>query len=253
MDLGLRNKRAIVLAGTKGIGFSIAKNLLQEGAIVAVGSRDIENIHSATNELKQYGDVIGFQIDVSKNYVRDMEWVCDKLNGLDIFVINSGGPDKGNIEDTTDKQWKDGINEVLLSAVRGVRWAAEKMKNRKSGRILTVSSLSARQPIADLVISNVLRSGLTNLAKTAALEYGQFGITINNILPGYVMTNRLKEIGKNHPDFKSLVREWESSIALQRVAHPDEIGKVAAFLCSEAASYITGTDVLVDGGAVKGI
>jgi 3-oxoacyl-[acyl-carrier protein] reductase len=253
MDLGLSNRRAIVLGGTKGIGLSIAKNLLKEGAHVAVGSRDMENIHSAVRELKQYGEVIGFQTDVSKNYLKDLEWVIDKLKFLDILVINSGGPAKARLTDASEKQWKEGINMLLFSALRGIRWAGDLMKERKYGRILNVSSLAAKEPLADLVISSVLRSGLSSLVKSAAQEYGPFGITINNILPGYVMTDRLKALGKDNPDFSKQLLAWESNTALKRIANPDELGRVAAFLCSEAASYITGTDILVDGGAVKGI
>ncbi len=253
MDLGLNNRRAIVLGGTKGIGLSIARCLLKEGAQVAVGSRDMDNIHKAVRELKEYGDVIGFQTDVTKNYLKDLDWVVEKLKYIDILVINSGGPAKVRLPDASDKQWKDGMNMLLFSALRGIRWAAGLMQERQYGRILNVSSLAAKQPIPELVISSVFRSGISSLVKTAAAEYGPFGITINNILPGYVMTDRLKALGKDNPDFQSQLQQWEANTALRRIANPDEIGRVAAFLCSDAASYITGTDILVDGGAVKGI
>jgi len=254
MDLGLKGKRAIVLGGSRGIGYAIAEALLEEGAIVAVGSRDVDNIHDATERLKKSGDVVGFVTDVSRAYTEDLQWACDHLKGLDIFVVNSGGPQKGGFESLRDKAWKDGWNDTLMPAVRGVRWASERMiKRGKGGRILIVSSLSARQPIPDLMLSNVYRAGLTAFTKTMAGELGPHGICINNILPGYVLTDRLKSLLEDGGDKDAALERIAGNTALKRVASPRELGRVAAFLCSDAASYITGTDILVDGGAVRGI
>ncbi len=254
MDLELKGKRAIVLGATKGIGLAIARALLKEGAIVAIGSRDLDHVRTASADLKHHGDVIGFVTDVSKNYLPDLDWAFDHLKGVDILVINSGGPPKGAFFDLKDKSWKEGLDSTLFPAIRGVRWAAKKMeKCRKGGRILIISSLSAKQPIQDLVISNVIRSGLSSLTKTLAQELGPAGITINNILPGYVMTDRLRHIISNAENQEEALKSLEAGTALKRIARPEEIGQTAAFLCSSAASYITGTDILVDGGAVRGI
>lgn len=249
MDLHLSDKKAIVLAGTKGIGYAIAEQLVCEGARVAVGSRNLDNIHHAERILMKKGEVIGFQVDVSGDFVRDLEWVYDKLKGLDILVVNCGGPAKGTFEQVSDKQWQEGIDSTLFSAVRAIRWASEKMKkNKAGGRILVVTSMSAKQPIPDLVISNVIRSGLTSMTKTLSRELGPFNIAINNMLPGFVETDRLKALS----DKPELREEWINRTALKRFANPEELGRVGAFLCSDAASYITGTDILVDGGAVVG-
>ncbi|MCK5521031.1 MAG: SDR family oxidoreductase [Candidatus Marinimicrobia bacterium] len=254
MDLGLKGKRAIILGGSKGIGFAIARELLKEGAICSIGSRDIDNIRKATESLKNYGDVMGFKTDVSKNYLPDLEWACDHLKGVDIFVINSGGPQKGSFFELKDKAWKEGIDSTLFPVIRGVRWAVDRMeKNKHGGKILIVSSLVAKQPLNDLILSNVIRSGLTSFTKTVAKELGSKNITINNILPGYVMTDRLKELYSHEKDPEAAINKLTEKIAVKRLAQPEEIAKVAAFLCSSAASYVTGTDILVDGGTVKGI
>lgn len=254
MDLGLKDKRAIILGATKGIGYAIAEALLKEGVICAIGSRNIDNIHEASEKLKKFGDVMGFKTDVSKNYLPDLEWACDHLKGLDIFVINSGGPQKGSFFELKDKAWKDGLDSTLFPAIQGVRWAVDRMKKRKKGgRILIISSLSAKEPINNLIISNVIRSGLTAFTKTMAAELGPLAITINNILPGYVMTDRLKHLMADTSDPEAAVNSLEKKTALGRIAKPSEIANVAVFLASNAASYITGTDILVDGGAVKGI
>lgn len=250
MDLHLNNKKAIVLAGTKGIGYAIAEALVTEGARVAIGSRNLQNIHVAEKKLMALGDVLGFQVDVSEDFTSSLEWVYKQLKGLDIFVINCGGPMKGTFEQVGDKQWQEGLDSTLFSAIRGIRWAAEKMKHNKTGgRILAVTSMSAKQPIPDLVISNVIRSGLTSMTKTLSRELGPHKIAINNLLPGFVETDRLKALSDN-PELR---KEWLERTALKRFADPAELGQVGAFFCSDAASYITGTDILVDGGAVLGI
>jgi 3-oxoacyl-[acyl-carrier protein] reductase len=247
MDLHLRDKKAIILAGTKGIGFAIAEQLADEGARVAIGSRNLGNIHKAERILMTKGEVIGFQVDLSGDFINELEWVFEKLKGLDILVVNCGGPAKGTFEQVNDEQWQEGIDSTLFSAIRAIRWASEKMKkNKTGGRILVVTSMSAKQPIPDLVISNVIRSGLTSMTKTLSRELGPYNIAINNILPGYVETDRLKTLS-DKPEIKE---EWLNRTALKRFADPSELGRVGAFLCSDAASYITGTDLLVDGGAV---
>jgi 3-oxoacyl-[acyl-carrier protein] reductase len=250
MNLHLKDKKAIVLAGTKGIGYAIAEALVREGVRVAIGSRNLENIHVAERKLMKMGDVIGFQVDVSEDYISALEWVYKELKGLDILVVNCGGPAKGTFEQVDDKAWQEGLDSTLFSAIRGIRWGAEKMKKNKSGgRILVVTSMSAKQPIPDLVISNVIRSGLTSMTKTLARELGPYKIAINNLLPGFVETDRLKSLSDN-PELR---KAWLERTALKRFADPEELGRVGAFLCSDAASYMTGTDILVDGGAVWGI
>ncbi len=249
MNLHLKGRKAIVLAGTKGIGYAIAETLVGEGARVAIGSRNLQNIHNAERKLMKQGDVIGFQVDVSTDFTGDLEWVYKELKGLDILVVNCGGPAKGTFEQVDDKAWQEGIDSTLYSAIRGIRWASEKMKkNNSGGRILVVTSMSAKQPIPDLVISNVIRSGLTSMTKTLSRELGPYNIAINNLLPGFVETDRLKALSDN----PELQKEWLDRTALKRFADPAELGRVGAFLCSDAASYITGTDILVDGGAVLG-
>ncbi|MDD3806577.1 MAG: SDR family oxidoreductase [Candidatus Marinimicrobia bacterium] len=250
MDLHLHGKKAIVLAGTKGIGYAIAECLVKEGATVAIGSRNLQNIHAAEKKLMKLGDVIGFQVDVSTDFTSTLEWVFNQLMGIDILVVNCGGPVKGTFEQVDDEAWQKGLDSTLFSAIRSIRWAAEKMKKNKSGgRILVVTSMSAKQPMPDLVISNVIRSGLTSMTKTLAHELGPYKIAINNLLPGFVETDRLKSLSDT-PDIR---KAWLDRTALKRFADPAELGRVGAFLCSEAASYITGTDILVDGGAVHGI
>jgi len=250
MDLHLENKKAIVLAGTKGIGYAIAETLVEEGAYVAIGSRNLQHIHAAERKLIKKGETMGFQVDVSTDYTSTLEWVFKQLKGLDIFVVNCGGPAKGTFEQVDDHAWREGLDSTLFSAIRGIRWAAGKMKqNKNGGRILVVTSMSAKQPMPDLVISNVIRSGLTSMTKTLSRELGPYKIAINNLLPGFVETDRLKALSDN-PELR---KDWLKRTALKRFADPAELGRVGAFLCSDAASYITGTDILVDGGAVLGI
>lgn len=247
MDLGLKGKRALVLGGTSGIGLAIAKALHAEGSYIIVASRDITRVKAIASELA--GE--GISLDVSSE--ESLRTGLDKVmanGGADIIVTNSGGPAAGNPTELRLEDWDRGYVSLLRSLILTTQVLVPGMRNRGWGRILNVTSTSAREIIPKLPISSTFRAGLTAWTKEMAKELGRSGILINNLLPGPTNTGRLKELEKKSPVFyKSMTDES----ALGRVAEPDEIGRIAAFLCSAANTFITGTDILADGGYTKAL
>ncbi len=243
MDLGLKNKRALVLGASAGIGHGIAQVLVQEGARVAIVSRSSEKIEQAR---KLINAEFGFTGDLNKPGAAKeiISQAVQKFGGLDILVINTGGPAKGGFEEVTDQQWADGIQSLWTSAIDSIRAALPVMKAGKWGRILIVTSLSAKEPLKAMTVSNGLRAGLSGLTKSIANEVAPFGITVNSLLPGYTDTDRLRELNLSAETVKSL-------IPAGRLGTTREFGSVAAFLASDLAGYITGQSLLIDGGATR--
>ncbi len=236
MDLGLKGKKAFVTGGTSGIGFAIAQQLLEEGCEVTVASRNSMNIESAIKKLK--GGCHGRVIDLGD------ERTLTDVNA-DILIINSGGPNSGNPLQLSLEEWDRGYQLLVRSYITLVNQVVPGMKEKGWGRILAITSTSAKQLIPNLPISSTFRAGLSALTKEYGKALGRSGILINNLLPGPTHTDRLKELETKSPLFYQMM---EKESALGRVAKPEEIAKVAAFLCSNANSYITGSDVLADGG-----
>jgi 3-oxoacyl-[acyl-carrier protein] reductase len=262
MNLGLQNKTALVAASSKGIGKACAEALIQEGCRVMISSSNKDNLISASKEFSaQYNtEVLWHECNV-KNTEEIRSTVGEAVNALgkiDILINNCGGPLSGPIESFSDDDWTNAFNEVLMSAVRFSREVSEIMKQNKFGRIINITSISVKQPIQRLVLSNSLRSGVTAFAKTLSTELAPFNITVNNIAPGYTLTNRIYDLAleqakTSNISYEEVLKNFTKDIPMGRMAKPEEIGSLAAFLCSEKAAYITGQTIAVDGGYVKGI
>jgi len=262
MDLGLKGRAAIVAAASKGLGLAVATELAREGAEVAICARSAANLEQAVQTIRE---ATGRSVYAEAVDVTDAERVeqfvvgVDKRFGrLDICVTNAGGPPAKAFLETTTEQWRGAFELTLLSAVHFAREALPRMKARGWGRFVTITSNSVKQPIDGLLLSNSLRAGVTGLAKTLANEFGPFGITVNNVCPGYTRTDRLAELAqgraaKTGESPEKIFEQWAALTPLKRVGRPEEFAAVVAFLVSERASYVNGVSLAVDGGAVRGL
>ena len=244
MDLGIAGKRALVTGSSKGLGRAVAAALAAEGVHVAICSRNAESVAKTAAELKAQG----FPADLSapgavEKLVAD---VTQKLGGIDILVSNTGGPPPTGFDNTTDEQWRTGFEGLFMSTVKLIRLCLPGMRERKWGRIMTVTSVTAREPLDGLTISNAIRPGLHGLLNSLSREVGKDGITVNALMPGSTLTDRLK-------DFPYDQEEVDRTIPARRLGKPADFGAVAAFLASEQAGYINGAAIAVDGGMLRSI
>lgn len=262
MNLGLKNKVALVAAASRGLGRAVAEELAAEGASLLLCSRSEDAINRTANEIAQAtgGKVIAVAADVSNpdDVSRLVKFGTERLERIDILVTNAGGPPAGQFESLTPAQWEAAARLTLFSATELARHVLPGMKERHWGRILNITSIAVKQPVDNLILSNSLRAAVTGFARTLANEVAQFGITVNNIMPGYTRTERVEELARmmaekqgTTPD--EFVGRWEREIPLGRLGEPREFAALAAFLVSERASYITGTSIPVDGGWIKAL
>ena len=254
MDLQIKGKTALVTGGSQGIGFAIARELAREGVTVFIASRNEAHIEKAVSQLRQelaLAQIEGILLDLSsEDQIRScVKGLCSK-HEVDILINNVGGPAAGKALDLTPEQWDAGYRSLLRSVILLIQLVSPQMKDKRWGRILTVTSTAAKELIPGLPISSTFRAGLSAFCKTVAKELGAWGILVNNLLPGPTNTARLKELSHTNPDF---FNSMLSTSALGRIAEPEEMGKIAAFLCSGANTYITGTDILADGGYTRAI
>ncbi len=253
MDLGLQNRRALVAASTSGLGFAVAKELLQEGCRVWICGRDPDRFAKAKAELEAIapGRVDGQVCDVTIAAQRDqlIKAAIEQLGGIDILVTNSGGPPPGPFEQHDDQAWEDSYRLLLASAVGLIRGVLSGMKAQSWGRIVTITSQAVKQPVDDLILSNTVRSSLLGLVRSLANELGPSGITVNNVMPGFTRTERLERLLEASDAFENI----EETIPLRRIGEPQEFAAMVTFIASERASYISGTSVAVDGGWIKSI
>lgn len=243
MDLQLKDKRALVMGSTTGLGRAIAEALIAEGARVVLCARTEEKVARA---VKETGAIRGFATDLTKpGAARTLvQQATAALGGLDILVTNTGGPQKGAFADITDQQWQQDFQSLWMSVVESLNAALPAMKEQKFGRVLLVTSLAAKEPLAGLTTSNGLRAGLAGLAKSVANEVAPFGVTLNLLLPGYTATDRLKELNLSDEKVRQMVPAG-------RLGDPRELADLAAFLASPRAGYITGQSIAVDGGVLR--
>ena len=248
MDLGLSGKVALVTGASQGIGFGIAKGLAAEGARVAVNSRTQEKIEAAAGEIGARAYVHDtLELDSGPDLIAAVE---RDLGPIDILVTNTGGPPGGDPLEFTRDQWEAAHRELVVAPIEMIELVVPGMRERGFGRILSVSSSAAREPIPSLLMSNSHRPGLLGAFKTLAQKLAGDGITLNTILPGRIATDRISHL---HGSIEKAQEVARQEIPAGRLGTAEEIAAAAAFLCSERASYITGVALLVDGGLTKSL
>lgn len=262
MDLGLKGKVALVAAASRGLGRAVAEELAAEGAALVVCSRNAETINQSAQEIRAAtgADILALPCDVSKvdEVERLVQSGLGRFGRIDILVTNAGGPPAGKFESFSQDQWEAAARLTLFSAIELARAVLPGMKERAWGRILNITSIAVKQPVDNLILSNSLRAAVTGFARTLANEVATFGITVNNIMPGYTRTERVEELSRMMAEKEGITPEdfiarWEKEIPMRRLGEPREFAALAAFLVSERASYITGTSIPVDGGWIRGL
>ena len=257
MNLHLRHKTALVLAASKGLGRAVATMLAHEGAHVGIGSRDKAELDKTAAEIiaeTSNPNIIAIPVDVNKP--EELQHIIDETvktyGGLNILVNNAGGPPFNKFETFDDEQWLATFNQNLLSVVRTSRMAIPHMHTAGSGRIINIISASVKSVMANSVLSTSMRMGVVGMAKLLADEVGPYGITVNNVAPGLILTGRIKET-LPPGDMEAALKEKTAGIPVGRIGKPEELAALVAFLASEQAAYITGTTIPIDGGSNRGI
>ena len=262
MDLGLKGKVAAVAAASSGLGKASALELAREGAHVAICARNEERLFQAAEDIRAAtgNDVFPVVADVTApdDARRFIQTTVERFGGLDILVTNAGGPPAGTFEDFDEKDWLDAFNLNFLSTQRLIRAALPHLKKSSSGRIIAITSVSAKQVLPNLILSNAVRAGVHGLLKTLSQELGPTGITVNAVCPGPILTERLMNLFRRNAETQGISLEeaqagWVRQIPLGRLGRPEEFGAVVAFLASERASFVNGVLLQVDGGMVKAI
>jgi 3-oxoacyl-[acyl-carrier protein] reductase len=257
MDLNLKGKIAIVLASSKGLGKAIAMTLASEGATVVIASRNAEELNATASEIKQQtgAEVMVVPTDVAK--VDDTEKLINQVSGkfgkIDILVNNAGGPPFNLFEKLNDEQWQQAFELNLLSFARLSRSVLPHMQAAGNGRIINIISGSVKSVLANSVLSTSMRMGVVGMAKMMADEFGPYNITVNNVAPGLILTDRIKHTLPPNQDPDEAVKQRAANIPLRRIGDPKELAALVAFLASDQASYISGTTIPVDGGASRSI
>jgi 3-oxoacyl-[acyl-carrier protein] reductase len=257
MDLNLKGKIAIVLASSKGLGKAIAITLASEGATVVIASRNADELDATASEIKQQtgAEVMVVPTDVAN--VNDTEILINQVSGkfgrIDILVNNAGGPPFDLFEKFNDEQWQQAFELNLLSFARLSRLVLPYMQAAGSGRIVNIISGSVKSVLANSVLSTSMRMGVVGMAKMMADEFGPYNITVNNVAPGLILTDRIKHTLPPNQDPDEAMKQRAANIPLRRIGDPKELAALVAFLASNQASYISGTTIPVDGGASRSI
>lgn len=262
MDLGLKGKIALVAAASKGLGRAVAEELAAEGASLILCARGAEALQGTCAAIeKAYGvPVLGIAANVADpaDVARVVQAAQARFGRIDVLVTNAGGPPAGTFDTLNPEMWQAATSLLLTSVVELTRAVLPGMKSQGWGRILNITSISVKQPVENLMLSNSLRAAVTGMARTLATEIAQFGITVNNILPGYTRTERVIGLAgaaatREGISAAEATARWEKEIPMRRLGEPKEFAALAVFLCSERASYITGTSIPVDGGWIRGL
>ena len=262
MNLGIKDKSALVTAASQGLGKAIALQLSREGANVAICARNEEKLRTTQKEIaeKSGGRVIAQAADVTDNaQVKKLfADVVDAFETIDILVCNAGGPPSGMYDDFDPEDYRKALELNLLSTVTLSYEAIPLMKKKKWGRIVNLTSVSSKQPVENLILSNTARAGVLGFSKSLSSQLAPYGITVNSVCPGYTRTERVENLALTFQESRKgsvqdFYRKIENIIPMGRLGRPYEIAAAVAFLCSEAASYITGVALQVDGGYIKSI
>lgn len=249
------------MGASKGIGRAVAEGLAREGVTVCLVARGAAALEEAADNIREKYGVTVFSIaadlsradDVAKVY----QFAQDKMGAVDILINNAGGPKFGSLLNVSEQDWMEALNLTLLSTVRMTTLAVPAMKERKWGRIVTLTSITAREPVSTMILSCTARAGVSAFMKTIAAELAPLGITANVVAPGGILTDRIRDLIRTRSEldkvpYEDLLRQDEKTIPFGRFAMPDEFAAYVVFLCSEQARYITGSCLNVDGGLSKG-
>src|SRR5579864_912117 len=262
MDLGLTNKVAMVAGASRGLGYAVAHTLAAEGALVSMSSRNSDAISAAATRIqrKTGGTVLAVAADVQspKEIAHWHQATLDRFEGVDLLYTNSGGPPPGATLSFDDAAWQRAFELLLMSAVRLIRLAVPSMAMRGGGAIVLPTSSSIKEPIANLALSNILRAAVSSLSKTLAIELAPKKIRVNQLIPGRIVTDRLRELDEATSKRLSITVEEQqnkmaAAIPMGRYGEAQEFANAAAFLLSDAAAYVTGATLQVDGGMIKGV
>ncbi|GAB4168299.1 MAG: SDR family oxidoreductase [Calditrichia bacterium] len=262
MDLKLNGKVAIILASSSGFGLETAKSLATEGADVVICSRNKSRLEQVQKLIENISGkpVLALPCDVSNKNSLDsfFEEVKKTKKRIDILVTNAGGPPAKFFEEVSDEEWYQAFDLNLMSVIRSIHHVLPFMKKQQWGRIVNITSVTVKLPKEELVLSNVIRAGVINLARTLATQYGKHNILINNVAPGYHSTPALDRVIDKNAQNKGVSREdiikiFSQNVPLDRLGKPEEMAALITFLCSEKASYITGQTIIHDGGFIKTI
>lgn len=262
MELGLKGKVALVAASSRGLGRAVAEELAAEGVSLVLCARTEGSLSETCAAISSESGVEAFGVTADVSTREGAERVAReglrKFGRIDILVTNAGGPPAGAFESLAREAWEEAVRLTLLSVLDLTRAVLPVMKQRHWGRILNITSVAVKQPLPNLILSNSLRAAVTGFSRTLADEVAPFGITVNNIMPGYTRTERVEELSATIAAKEGVTRaevlaRWEAAIPLKRLGEPREFAAMAAFLVSERAGYITGSSVAVDGGWVRGL
>jgi 3-oxoacyl-[acyl-carrier protein] reductase len=261
MDLQLGGKVALVTASSRGIGRAVAEELAAEGAAVVICARGEERLMRTRQEIEERhgGRVLALPVDLSdpEGARAVVDHAIAELGRVDVLVTNSGGPPAGPFESHPPEAWTHAVRLNLESVVNLTRAVLPGMKERRWGRILNITSIAVKQPVDNLILSNSVRAAVTGFARTLANEVAPFGITVNNLMPGYTRTERVVELARANARGGGSVEDqlagWEGQIPMGRLGDPRELAALAAFLASDRASYITAQSIAVDGGWIRSL
>ncbi|MCY4299244.1 MAG: SDR family oxidoreductase [Flavobacteriaceae bacterium] len=251
MDLGIKDKVAFIGGSSQGLGKSIALQLAKEGVLPILSGRKVESLNETKAEIESKTRItpmtIQGDLSIEEDRLNIIQTVLQEFDSVDIVITNTGGPPAGNFDDFGQEQWNKAYELLFGSAVSIIRGFLPKMKSQQWGRIIAITSVSTKQPIDHLILSNAIRTSVVGLIKSLANELGPYQITANNVMPGYTATQRLKTLTESNPNFNNVTSE----IPLGRFGKPEELAATVAFLASQQASYINGVSLAVDGGWIK--
>ncbi|HEX8849600.1 MAG TPA: SDR family oxidoreductase [Gemmatimonadaceae bacterium] len=262
MDLGLKGRTALVAASSKGLGRAVAEELAAEGCDLVMCARGKEALEEAAASIRAASKrkVVTLAADLSNpdDVARVADTALREYGHVDVLVNNGGGPPAGPFESHSVETWAAAVQQTLLSTVALTRALLPGMKERRWGRIVNITSIAVKQPVDNLILSNSVRAAVTGFARTLANEVAPFGITVNNVMPGYTRTDRVTSLAAKNAELRKTTAEeqlaiFERTIPMGRLGEPREFGAMVAFLCSERASYTTGASIPVDGGWIRAL
>ncbi len=262
MNCGLKGRVALVAASSQGLGKAVAFGLAREGAKLALCSRDAKAVEATAEAIRKEtgADVFSMATDVTReDQVHALvEKTVERFGKIDICVTNAGGPPAKPFDATTVEEWRRAIDLNLMSTIFFAREVLPGMRDRRWGRLITITSLTVKQPVDNLILSNSVRAAVAGLVKSLANEYGKYNVLVNNVCPGYTATDRLTELSSTLAKSSGVAeseieKRWTSQIPLGRLGQPDEFADTVVYLCSDRASYITGQSIAIDGGFARGL